>query len=239
MTSKRNTPERVAETFDKSIRINDDGCWLWIKTVGTSLFPNFRGVYGKKISVRRYAFESQFGAVPPELVFAVSCRKKDCVNPAHLRAVTQSESRLLSDRTKRMNAVSIAEKIANNYSVDSATACWNWNGALDSHGYGQITYHRDVIKAHRASYEYAKGLIPAGLVIDHLCRNTKCINPDHLEPVTLSVNNERGFSPSAQNGRRDRCIRGHVFDFFYRGSRGCKACRSAAQRRHQAKRRSA
>lgn len=56
--------------------------------------------------------------------------------------------------------------------------------------------------AHRFSYEFAKGEIPAGLVLDHLCRNTSCVNPDHLEATTQTENIARGTSPSARFIRR-------------------------------------
>lgn len=46
--------------------------------------------------------------------------------------------------------------------------------------------------AHRAMYEQEIGPIPEGLHLDHLCRQTKCIRPDHLEPVTHAKNLQRG-----------------------------------------------
>ena len=63
---------------------------------------------------------------------------------------------------------------------------------------------------HRVMYEEAYGPIPAGLELDHLCRNRWCVNPHHLEPVTRSENNHRGLV-----GRRPRkafCPQGHPYD---------------------------
>lgn len=66
--------------------------------------------------------------------------------------------------------------------------CWPWRGAIQSKGYGMVG-HRLV---HRVVYELVHGPIPAGLTIDHLCRNRACANPSHLEAVTMKVNYDRG-----------------------------------------------
>jgi hypothetical protein len=71
--------------------------------------------------------------------------------------------------------------------VDKTENCWNWTASKKKKGYGQF----DETLAHRWSYEYYKGSIPDGLQIDHLCKNTSCVNPDHLEAVTLKENLRR------------------------------------------------
>lgn len=78
------------------------------------------------------------------------------------------------------------------YELDEESGCWDWVGARGQDGYGRLREGATTIQAHRWSYEIAKGPIPTGLVIDHLCRNTGCVNPDHLEPVTTAQNTQRG-----------------------------------------------
>lgn len=64
-------------------------------------------------------------------------------------------------------------------------------------------------RSHRVVYEHYRGPIPAGLVIDHLCSERACVNPAHLEPVTISENTRRGDSPAAITRRLGVCRRGH------------------------------
>lgn len=74
-----------------------------------------------------------------------------------------------------------------------ADGCWNWTGTLRG-GYS-VFNHKNIkyrtAAGHRWSYEHFKGAIPEGLTIDHLCCNTRCVNPDHLEAVTQSENSRR------------------------------------------------
>ena len=70
--------------------------------------------------------------------------------------------------------------------------CWLWQGALNHKGYGSFHARGKSYYPHRWSYEYHKGPIPDGMVIDHLCRVRHCVNPEHLEAVTLGENTIRG-----------------------------------------------
>lgn len=74
--------------------------------------------------------------------------------------------------------------------VKTGIGCWIWTGATAS-GYGVIRQNRKLVLAHRAIYELIVGKIPKGLQIDHLCQNTICVNPKHLEPVTPKENMRR------------------------------------------------
>jgi hypothetical protein len=75
------------------------------------------------------------------------------------------------------------------------SGCWIWGGATDGGGYGVYREKgvKQLIKAHRYCYQLLKGKITSGLDLDHKCRNRCCVNPDHLEPVTRSVNIKRGY----------------------------------------------
>lgn len=101
--------------------------------------------------------------------------------------------------------------------------CWVWTGTKTQKGYGVFTHERKNVFVHRYSYERFTGKIPEGLTIDHLCRNPLCVNPDHLEPVTLAENTRRMRSGIVI------CKRGHPFtpentDVDKRGYRTCKQC---------------
>lgn len=114
--------------------------------------------------------------------------------------------------------------------------CWVWQGHLDKDGYGQIRGNggrgAPLLRAHRAMYALVrKEAIPAGLTIDHLCRNKACVNPDHLEVVDHRTNILRSTGPAAVNAVKTHCIHGHEFtpeNTYVRkrkgGGRICKTC---------------
>lgn len=91
--------------------------------------------------------------------------------------------------------------------VDKGTdaECWNWLGAKNNRGYGN---YRSGL-AHRVSYEATKGAIPPDMTVDHICRNTSCVNPSHLRILSQYENNMAGDSPCAANARKLTCANGH------------------------------
>lgn len=75
--------------------------------------------------------------------------------------------------------------------------CWIWRGSV-SGGYGRISANRKTEQAHRVSFELAGGVVPSGMVLDHLCQRMTCVNPSHLEPVTNSENVRRTYERGAR-----------------------------------------
>ena len=92
--------------------------------------------------------------------------------------------------------------------VNKTDTCWLWTGALGTGGYATIRLpgSRQQLRAHRWAYEYFVGPIPEGLTLDHLCRVRHCVNPAHLEPVTMRENLLR--SPDTQASRK---LGTHIF----------------------------
>jgi hypothetical protein len=94
--------------------------------------------------------------------------------------------------------------------VRKTDSCWLWVGCILKAGYGQFALPGGKrLYAHRICYEIYKGKIPKGLVLDHLCRVPSCVNPDHLEAVTMKVNILRGETITSMNSKKIHCLRGH------------------------------
>jgi hypothetical protein len=118
--------------------------------------------------------------------------------------------------------------------------CWLWAGymtrrANGEDGYGYIYSYKDGKQtnhfAHRVVYESTNGRIESGMVLDHLCRVTRCVNPDHLEVVSQKQNVARGEGVAKQKSLQTHCIHGHEFDTKNtgrnkNGTRYCKKCTS-------------
>jgi hypothetical protein len=116
--------------------------------------------------------------------------------------------------------------------------CWLWFGATQQQGYGLWTFYppahpkKKLQVAHRVMWELVRGPIPAGLELDHLCRQKSCVNPDHLEPVTHAVNLQRC---------KTHCKNGHDLNVTGKktseGKRYCVPCRRVRWRDRQRERR--
>lgn len=118
--------------------------------------------------------------------------------------------------------------------VHKTQNCWIWKGGITGQGYGAFWLDGRTIPAHRFSYEYLIGPIPEKMELDHKCRNRKCINPEHLEPVTSKENKLRGTSFSAVNAKKIFCVRGHrINDDVYIASSGYRHCRKCSRIRER------
>lgn len=118
--------------------------------------------------------------------------------------------------------------------------CWEWSGSMSGTGYGLFSFSGRYHLAHRWIVETMRGPIPAGLVIDHLCANPKCVYPFHLEVVSQSENVRRGRSPDASRAMQSaktHCPSGHPYSganlYVIPGSGG-RACRACADTRRLA-----
>lgn len=130
--------------------------------------------------------------------------------------------------------------------VQKGNGCWQWLGWTNAKGYGYTKY-KDCPErlAHRVAFILDGGVIPEGMVLDHLCRNSSCVRPSHLEVVTGLENYRRSPHP----GTRESCPQGHPYTpentYRYPPSRGapngrreCRRCsreyKAAYKRRQKA-----
>ena len=119
--------------------------------------------------------------------------------------------------------------------------CWKWQRATTNGGYGHFSLNGKDVRAHRYAFEQSVGEIPQGHELDHLCRNPKCVNPQHLEVVTRSENTKRGLAPIMgrlfQKGKT-HCPQGHPYSasntyITREGYRQCRICHRQALKNYR------
>lgn len=166
----------------------------------------------------------------------MACSVTGCQYPAHARGFCNTHySKWYRQQGRRLRE-SLDESFFSRITITDS-GCWIWCGSLSPSGYSQMTVQQKTVRAHRWSYERFVAPIPDGLVIDHLCRNPSCVNPNHLEPVTQRENTLRGISPAAKNAKKTHCIHGHEFTdantIWKGGTRACRTCQKAAELKYQ------
>lgn len=119
---------------------------------------------------------------------------------------------------------------------EDANGCWLWTGCDTGNGYGTIrTGGGGQTVAHRVVWQLCRGVVASHLQIDHLCKVRRCVNPEHLEPVTARENNVRANNLTVRWGSRTHCERGHEFTpgntYVRQGRwRSCRECELTRRR---------
>lgn len=114
--------------------------------------------------------------------------------------------------------------------------CWTSTSWHNSAGYAYTHWEGRDHPLHRVLFEILIGPVP-GLDLDHLCRNTRCVNPGHLEPVTHRENIRRGKAAT-----KTSCKYGHDWNeprnvlIRTNGTRICAECNRQRCRQHYAQR---
>lgn len=161
-------------------------CWGWTGTLDKTGLPTIRlgnsRTNRQEYYPRRISLELTGITLLPKKKVVSTCRNKLCLNPQHL--AHGDEARFWKHVQK----------------LRETNGCWIWVGP-ESHGYGEITIDRKVIRASRYSWELYTGRpIPDGLFVCHTCDNTHCVNPHHLFLGTHKDNQE----DKMQKGRQAR-----------------------------------
>lgn len=164
---------------------------------------------------------------------------------------------------KARTVLSIKDRLMRHVQIDPISGCWLWTASVDDGGYARFRKRGrpfGMDSAHRVSYEEHKGPIPDGLDLDHTCHkpsecpggvccHRRCINPDHLEPVTALVNTRRGHMGRGARVAGDRkkarthCRHGHEFTPENTGRykdathnfRFCRTCATVADNKRRGK----
>lgn len=85
------------ERFEqKYIPEPNSGCWLWVGADKGDGYGSFRSDSGRHQGPHRWIMEQVHGHIPSDRVIDHKCRVRSCVNPDHLRIVTQSQNMLLA-----------------------------------------------------------------------------------------------------------------------------------------------
>ena len=117
--------------------------------------------------------------------------------------------------------------------------CIEWQAAKIK-GYSHFRISKDrQTSGHKAAWEIFRGPIAPGLQVDHRCKNTICVNVEHLRIVTIQENINSSNGVQVLNRQKTTCPLGHTYDTVYgkRKTRGCRACLNAANRKSRANKR--
>jgi hypothetical protein len=124
-----------------------------------------------------------------------------------------------------------ADKFLTYVDQSGPSGCWLWVGCVTHNGYGRVSYRGRLLLAHRAALLLLRQVeMPRGVAVqvDHLCRNRRCVNPDHLEIVAHGENLRRSRVARWGTERKVVCVRGHLLRPPRPGkhgdSRRCRQC---------------
>jgi len=121
--------------------------------------------------------------------------------------------------------------------VIAESGCWEWQMSTEPEGYGTANIEGRHLPAHRASILAEGALIPHLFPVDHLCRNRACVNPEHLEVVSVSENVQRGLNVTERRGKPKGCKKHGMTDgapYYYSDGKvlwHCTICRQAQKER--------
>ena len=135
----------------------------------------------------------------------------------------------------------VIDRATSKFTVDPSTGCHISEYSIGSHGYPQIGWwdsslgKSHMVLVHRVAWEAKFGPIEDGMTVDHMCKQRRCCNVEHLRLLSNYENARRTMGRDWPIGR---CVAGHPNSESYvqpNGRRLCHPCNRAAQARYQAK----
>lgn len=238
--------KELFENFYSKIKFNESNwCWEWLGSLNTGGYGQF-SFQNKTWKSHKISYMLFKGFIPNDKVIDHLCGNRLCCNPEHLELVTISENlkrrgKYTRCKYKSAKGNTIEEKLYSRIEISLENKCWNYIGSVDKDGYGMFRLYDKTYRTHRLSYLLFKGEIPQNYVIDHICSNRKCCNPDHLEAVTNSENIKRGDTgKNNHQSLKEYCPKGHKYtpENTYinpKGSRECMICKTANRQADRAR----
>jgi hypothetical protein len=169
------------------------------------------------------------------------CSKAGCVKPAYAKrtGLCRPHNTLLTHHGST-DATEVARRRFNERVLTVESGCWEWQGSRGGSkgeygAFSMTALGRPTTQAHRAAWTLLRGPIPEGFSIDHLCRNTICVNPDHLEPVEPGENTRRRFYGLTHCGRGHELTPDNTYRWAGDGRRKCRACHRDKERARRAR----
>lgn len=179
---KLSDAERIERYWSYVQKGNDQDCWLWTRKVGYRRYGQFAWHDGKPRGVHRIALELNIGGPINETYVHHQCENKLCCNPNHLIA-SDSKSWPPKEPAEPKIRQTYEQRFWSRVKTGCPTDCWPWTGKSTVGGYG-MWYRKDNHQrttAARIAWELERGPLDEIFQVKHSCKNSACVNPDHLE----------------------------------------------------------
>lgn len=133
------------------------------------------------------------------------CAFEPCNNPARTKGLCSGHygQKLKGRELTRLHG-SLTNAEFFHTRIARENGCWTWTGKKMKSGYGVFKYQGIEMLAHRYSWELHRGPLSGAELIDHLCHNRACVNPDHLRVATYRENSQNliGARRNSKTGKR-------------------------------------
>lgn len=208
--------DKITQRFWEKVLIkSEDECWEWLAYRENFGHGRFQ-LFNKAVPAHRVAYQLINGEISNDLVVRHACNFPPCCNPRHLVLGTykdNAEDMVKSGRhVKRGKGAAIDFRLNpkpeirkwKNWHIGERTdtvdrflskidittnQCWIWKGSTNVKGTPIIAKGKNNISALKFSFEKYKEKIPNRSILKQTCKNSLCVNPEHLQITSSAEKN--------------------------------------------------